>query len=69
MQGPSRRVPRCIDAAKKLNFDSGVMAGPIAFGENERAAQKASIFIKFDGENMTTIPGVFSSRWKYTQGQ
>ena len=54
-----------IDAAKKLNFDSGVMAGPIAFGENERAAQKASIFIKFDGENMTLgSPGVFASRWK-----
>ncbi len=63
--GPEPTRTKIIEAAKKLNFDSGVMAGPIAFGENERAAQKASIFIKFDGESMTTVPGVFSSRWTY----
>ena len=67
--GPEPTRAKVIEAAKKLNFDSGVMAGPIAFGENERAAQKASIFIRFDGENMTTVPGVFASRWKYTAGQ
>ena len=67
--GPEPTRAKVIEAAKKLNFNSGVMAGPIAFGENERAAQKASIFIKFDGENMSTVPGVFASRWKYTAGQ
>jgi branched-chain amino acid transport system substrate-binding protein len=66
--GPEPTRAKVIEAAKKLNFDSGVMAGPIAFGENERAAQKASIFIKFDGAEMIPVPGVFASRWTY-QGQ
>jgi branched-chain amino acid transport system substrate-binding protein len=66
--GPELTRAKFIEAAKKLNFDSGIMAGPIAFGENERAAQKASIFLKFDGAEMTTVPGVFASRWTY-QGQ
>jgi branched-chain amino acid transport system substrate-binding protein len=62
--GPQPTRAKVIEALKHLNFES-VMAGPIVFGENERAAQKASIFIKFDGENMTRVPGVYESRWTY----
>jgi branched-chain amino acid transport system substrate-binding protein len=35
------------------------------FGPNERAANKATIFIKYDGTTQTLMPGVFTSKWKY----
>ncbi|MCU0818986.1 MAG: ABC transporter substrate-binding protein [Beijerinckiaceae bacterium] len=63
--GPNPTREKVIEEMKKLNFDSGVMAGPVVFGPNERAANKATIFIKFDGKNQTLMPGVFTSRWKY----
>ncbi|KAG1387633.1 hypothetical protein G6F59_016312 [Rhizopus arrhizus] len=48
-----------------MKFDSGVMAGPIEFGPNDRAAQESAIYIKFDGTGMTLIPGAFKSVWQY----
>lgn len=66
--GPEPTRAKVIAAIEELNFDSGVMAGPIAFGPKERAGQKASIYFKFDGEAMTPVPGVFASKWTY-QGQ
>ncbi len=63
--GPNLTREKFLEEMKKLNFESGVMAGPVVFGPNERAANKATIFIKYDGTNQTLVPGVFTSRWKY----
>ncbi|CEJ11738.1 Leucine-, isoleucine-, valine-, threonine-, and alanine-binding protein precursor [bacterium YEK0313] len=63
--GPQPTRAKVIAAIEQLNFDSGVMAGPIAFSPTERAGQKASIYFRFDGQTMTPVPGVFASRWTY----
>lgn len=63
--GPEPTRAKVIAAIEQLNFDSGVMAGPIAFSPTERAGQKASIYFRFDGQTMTPVPGVFASRWTY----
>jgi branched-chain amino acid transport system substrate-binding protein len=64
--GPNPTREKVLAELKKLNFDSGVMAGPVVFSETERAANKSTIFIKFDGSTQTLMPGVFTSRWKYS---
>lgn len=51
---------RFIDAMETLSFESGVLAGPTAFGKDRRDAYRASIFIKFDGKNHTLMPGVYT---------
>ena len=48
-----------VDAMETLNFDSDVVAGPIAFDKNRRDAHRASVFIKFDGTKHTLQPGVY----------
>lgn len=63
--GPEPTRAKVIAELKKLNFDSGIMAGPISFSETERAAQKASTYFRFDGDKLTAVPGVFASRWTY----
>jgi branched-chain amino acid transport system substrate-binding protein len=63
--GPQPTREKVLEALKKQNFDTGVMAGPVVFGPNERAANKSTIFIKYDGTNQVLQPGVFTSRWKY----
>lgn len=63
--GPNVTREKFLEEMKKLNFDSGVMAGPVVFSATERAANKATVFIKYDGTNQTMVPGVFTSRWKY----
>ena len=63
--GPQPTREKVLAAMQKLNFDSGVMAGPVVFGPTERAANKATIFIKYDGTTQTLMPGVFTSKWKY----
>jgi len=66
LQAAGRDVTRAkfIDAVEHLNFNS-VMAGPIAFTHTEHAAQKSSIYFKFDGDDLTEVPGVFASHWTY----
>lgn len=63
--GPQPTRDKVLAAMKKTNFDSGVMAGPVVFTETDRAANKSTIFIKYDGDNKSLVPGVFTSRWKY----
>jgi branched-chain amino acid transport system substrate-binding protein len=63
--GPQPTREKVLEALKKQNFETGVMAGPVVFGPNERAANKSTIFIKYDGTNQVLQPGVFTSRWKY----
>jgi branched-chain amino acid transport system substrate-binding protein len=48
-----------IDALETVDFDSEVVAGPIAFAKDRRDAHRASIFVKFDGKNHRLMPGVY----------
>ncbi len=63
--GPNPTREKIVAALKTQNFDTGVMAGPVVFSATERAANKATIFIKYDGATQTLVPGVFTSRWQY----
>ncbi len=63
--GPQPTREKVLEALKKQHFDTGVMAGPVVFGPTERAANKSTIFIKFDGSNQVLQPGVYTSRWQY----
>jgi branched-chain amino acid transport system substrate-binding protein len=48
-----------IDALETVDFDSEVVAGPIAFAKDRRDAHRASIFVKFDGKSHKLMPGVY----------
>jgi branched-chain amino acid transport system substrate-binding protein len=48
-----------IDAMETVNFDTGVIAGPVAFAKDRRDGSRASIFVKFDGKTHTLMPGVY----------
>ena len=48
-----------VDAMEKVNFDSEVLAGPTAFGPNQRDGMRSSVFIKFDGKTHTLMPGFY----------
>ena len=48
-----------VDALQTLDFDSEVVAGPIAFATDRRDAHRASIFVKFDGKTHELMPGVY----------
>lgn len=63
--GPQPTREKFLDAMSKLNFDSKVMAGPIAFTPTDHAAQKAAIYLKFDGDNKARVPGSYASAWTY----
>ncbi len=49
-----------IDAMETLNFDTGVLAGPIGFAKGRRDGHRSSIFVKFDGKTHTLMPGVYT---------
>jgi branched-chain amino acid transport system substrate-binding protein len=49
-----------IDALESVEFESGVLAGPNAFGKDRRDGYRSSIFIKFDGKTHKLMPGVYS---------
>lgn len=63
--GPQPTREKVIEALKQENFDTGVMAGPVVFGPNERAANKSTVFMKYDGSTLTMLPGVYTTRWQY----
>lgn len=63
--GPNPTREKVLAALKTQDFDSGVMAGRMQFGPQQRAANRSTIFIKYDGATMTPLPGVFTSRWTY----
>lgn len=63
--GPNPTREKVLAAMKTQDFDSGVMAGRIQFGPEQRAANRSTIFIKYDGTTMSPLPGVFTSRWTY----
>lgn len=63
--GPNPTREKVLAAMKTQDFDSGVMAGRMQFGPEQRAANRSTIFIKYDGTTMAPLPGVFTSRWTY----
>lgn len=63
--GPNPTREKVLAALKTQDFDSGVMAGRMQFGPEQRAANRSTIFIKYDGSTMAPLPGVFTSRWTY----
>lgn len=65
LAGPEPTRESVAWVLRNLKFESGVMAGPLEFGENDRAAQESSIFLKFDGDTRVLQPGVYKSKWKY----
>jgi branched-chain amino acid transport system substrate-binding protein len=48
-----------IDALETVDFDTGVIAAPVAFGKDRRDGSRGSIFVKFDGKTHTLMPGVY----------
>ena len=48
-----------VDALEALNLETGVMAGPVAFGKDRRDGHRTSIFIRFDGTAQTLMPGQY----------
>lgn len=63
--GPSPTRENFLEAMKKQDFDSGVMAGRTTLTATDRAANKSTVFIKFDGTTQTLLPGVYTSRFKF----
>jgi branched-chain amino acid transport system substrate-binding protein len=63
--GPQLTREKFLDALSKTKFDSKVMAGPIELTPTDHAGQKSAIYLKFDGENKTPVPGSFRSAWAY----
>lgn len=63
--GPQPTREKVLQALETMKFDSGVMAGPIEFGPNDRAAQESAIYLKFDGSSMSLVPGTYKSVWQY----
>ena len=57
-----------VDALETVDFDSEVVAGPIAFAKDRRDAHRASIFIRYDGKSgHTLMPGVYT--WDGKEGR
>jgi branched-chain amino acid transport system substrate-binding protein len=64
--GPNPTREKLADALANTNLDTGITAGPIVFTPTDHAGQKAAIYMKFDGERETLLPGVYRSSWTYT---
>lgn len=63
--GPQPTREKFLTALSQTKFDSGVMAGPIELTATDHAGQKSAIYLKFDGENKTLVPGSYRSQWTY----
>ena len=48
-----------IDALETVEFETGVIAAPVAFGKSRRDGSRGSLFVKFDGKTHTLMPGVY----------
>lgn len=67
--GPEPTRERFVEAMRRLNFDSGIMAGPISFSATERAAQQSAIYLKYDGTRTERVPGTYENLWRYQAAQ
>ncbi len=64
MAGPNPTRESVVDALSHVNFNTGILAGPIELGPNKRDGHNASIFIKFDGKTYTRMPGVYFNKYR-----
>jgi branched-chain amino acid transport system substrate-binding protein len=64
--GPDLTRQKFLAQMEKLNLDTGVMAGPIVFGPNDRVAMEHMTYARFDGGALSAIPGSFASEWRYS---
>jgi branched-chain amino acid transport system substrate-binding protein len=62
--GPNPTRESFIDAMSTLNFNTGILAGPIELGAKKRDGHNASIFVRFDGKTHTRMPGVFFNAYR-----
>jgi branched-chain amino acid transport system substrate-binding protein len=63
--GPQPTREKVLTALSQTKFESGVMAGPIELTATDHAGQKSAIYLKFDGDNKTLVPGTYRSLWTY----
>lgn len=63
--GPQLTREKFLTALSQTKFESGVMAGPIELTPTDHAGQKSAIYLKFDGEKSTVVPGTYRSLWVY----
>jgi len=63
--GPNPTREKLADVLANTNLDTGITAGPIVFTPTDHAGQKSAIYMKFDGESETLLPGVYRSSWTY----
>jgi branched-chain amino acid transport system substrate-binding protein len=63
--GPNLTREKFLTALSQTKFDSTVMAGPIELTPTDHAGQKSAIYLKFDGEDKTLVPGSYRSQWTY----
>jgi branched-chain amino acid transport system substrate-binding protein len=59
MVGRDLTREKFIEALEKLDFDTEILAGPIAFSKNRRDGHRAAKYVKFDGKTHTLMPGTF----------
>lgn len=58
--GPDLTREKFVDAMETLEFETGVLAGPSAYGPERRDAFRSMAFVKFDGENLERQEGVYT---------
>ena len=63
--GPQPTREKVLTALSTMKFDSGVLATPVEYTPTDHAAQKAAIYLKFDGKTQTMIPGNYKAVWTY----
>jgi branched-chain amino acid transport system substrate-binding protein len=64
--GPEPTREKFLKAVENItHFDSGLMSGPVEFSATDHAAVEAAVYLKFDGEKATLIPGSFPSLWRW----
>jgi branched-chain amino acid transport system substrate-binding protein len=64
--GPEPTREKVLKALENTTYyDPGLHAGPFKFGPADHAGQESAIYLKFDGEKTTPIPGSYESIWKW----
>ncbi|MGE4014617.1 MAG: ABC transporter substrate-binding protein, partial [Alphaproteobacteria bacterium] len=59
MAGRQLTREKFIDALEKLDFDTEILAGPIAFNKERRDGHRAAKFVKFNGKTHTLMPDTY----------
>jgi branched-chain amino acid transport system substrate-binding protein len=65
MAGPEPTREHFVRATQTIWFMTGSVAGPIDLTPTDRMGNKSAIFLKFDGEKRTLMPGIYTSDWRF----